>query len=105
MIKEIVEKKGFFHSLTFCRLWQLRKFITKDYKYKTPRGIFGENSEHKPSLAIATNGGVCPAYAGHTPKAFQIVQKYKFNFTNQVFGVLFFQRVQVPYERIENPNR
>ena len=48
---------------------------------------------------------VCPAYAGHTPKAFQIVQKYKFSFTNQVFGVLFFQRVQVPYERIENPNR
>ena len=51
------------------------------------------------------NGCVCPAYAGHTPKAFQIVQKYKFSFTNQVFGVLFFQRVQVPYERIENPNR
>ena len=48
---------------------------------------------------------VCPAYAGHTPKAFQIVQKYKFSFTNQVFGVLFFQRVQVPYERIETPNR
>ena len=41
---------------TFCRLWQLRKFKTKDYKYKTPHGIFGENSEHKPSLAIATNG-------------------------------------------------
>jgi len=37
-------------------LWQLRKFKTKDYKYKTPRGIFGENPEHKPSLAIATNG-------------------------------------------------
>ena len=48
---------------------------------------------------------VCPAYAGHTPKAFQKVQKYKFSFTNQVFGVLFFQRVQVPYERIETPNR
>src|SRR5690554_4875019 len=48
---------------------------------------------------------VCPAYAGHIPKAFQIVQKYKFSFMNQVFGVLFFQRVQVPYERIENPNR
>jgi len=23
----------------------LRKFITKDYKYKIPYGIFGENSE------------------------------------------------------------
>src|SRR5690606_39061625 len=41
-----------------------------------------------PLLAIPC---VCPAYAGHTPKAFQIVQKYKFSFTNQVFGVLFFQ--------------
>jgi len=57
------------------------------------------------SAPIAANGCVCPAYAGHTPKAFQIVQKYKFSFMNQVFGVLFFQRVQVPYERIENPNR
>ena len=57
------------------------------------------------SPAIEPNACVCPAYAGHTPKAFQIVQKYKFSFTNQVFGVLFFQRVQVPYERIENPNR
>ena len=56
-------------------------------------------------FAILPNGCVCPAYAGHTPKAFQIVQKYKFSFTNQVFGVLFFQRVQVPYERIETPNR
>ena len=55
--------------------------------------------------AILQNACVCPAYAGHTPKAFQIVQKYKFLFMNQVFGVLFFQRVQVPYERIENPNR
>jgi len=55
--------------------------------------------------AILPNCCVCPAYAGHTPKAFQIVQKYKFSFTNQVFGVLFFQRVQVPYERIETPNR
>ena len=55
--------------------------------------------------AILPNCCVCPAYAGHTPKAFQIVQKYKFLFMNQVFGVLFFQRVQVPYERIENPNR
>ena len=54
---------------------------------------------------LLPNCCVCPAYAGHTPKAFQIVQKYKFSFTNQVFGVLFFQRVQVPYERIENPNR
>ena len=44
------------YLLTCCRLWQLRKFITKVYKYKTPHGIFGENSEHKPSLAIATNG-------------------------------------------------
>jgi hypothetical protein len=26
-------------------LWQLRKFKTKDYKYKTPHGIFGENSK------------------------------------------------------------
>jgi hypothetical protein len=25
---------------------------------------------------------VCPAYAGHTPKAFQIVQKYKFRLQN-----------------------
>ena len=58
-----------------------------------------------PKLAIFLNRCVCPAYAGHTPKAFQIVQKYKFSFTNQVFGVLFFQRVQVPYERIETPNR
>src|SRR5690554_1759383 len=55
--------------------------------------------------AFLPNACVCPAYAGHTPKAFQIVQKYKFSFMNQVFGVLFFQRVQVPYERIENPNR
>ena len=55
--------------------------------------------------AILPNCCVCPAYAGHTPKAFQIVQKYKISFTNQVFGVLFFQRVQVPYERIETPNR
>lgn len=55
--------------------------------------------------AIEPNACVCPAYAGHTPKAFQIVQKYKFSFMNQVFGVLFFQRVQVPYERIETPNR
>src|SRR5690554_3949562 len=54
---------------------------------------------------LVPNRCVCPAYAGHTPKAFQIVQKYKFSFMNQVFGVLFFQRVQVPYERIENPNR
>ena len=58
-----------------------------------------------PKTAIEYMQGVCPAYAGHTPKAFQIVQKYKFLFMNQVFGVLFFQRVQVPYERIENPNR
>src|SRR5690554_1271532 len=57
------------------------------------------------SPPLAPNRCVCPAYAGHTPKAFQIVQKYKFSFMNQVFGVLFFQRVQVPYERIENPNR
>ena len=58
-----------------------------------------------PKTAIEYMPCVCPAYAGHTPKAFQIVQKYKFSFTNQVFGVLFFQRVEVPYERIENPNR
>ena len=58
-----------------------------------------------PKPAIFLNRCVCPAYAGHTPKAFQIVQKYKFLLMNQVFGVLFFQRVQVPYERIENPNR
>ena len=57
------------------------------------------------SPRLTQNPCVCPAYAGHTPKAFQIVQKYKISFTNQVFGVLFFQRVQVPYERIENPNR
>src|SRR5690606_17135015 len=44
------------------------------------------------SAPIATNGCVCPAYAGHTPKAFQIVQKYKFSFTNQVFGVCYFSR-------------
>jgi len=61
--------------------------------------------EFSTSAAILPNRCVCPAYAGHTPKAFQIVQKYKFSFMNQVFGVLFFQRVQVPYERIENPNR
>lgn len=63
------------------------------------------NFEFITDSAITQNGCVCPAYSGHTPKAFQIVQKYKFSFTNQVFGVLFFQRVQVPYERIENPNR
>src|SRR5690606_27794185 len=63
------------------------------------------NFQFLPYPAIEPNACVCPAYAGHTPKAFQIVQKYKFSFTNQVFGVLFFQRVQVPYERIENLNR
>jgi hypothetical protein len=36
---------------------------------------------------------VCPASAGHTPKAFQIVQKYKFGLQKLIFGVLFFQRV------------
>ena len=55
--------------------------------------------------AILFNCCVCPAYAGHTPKAFQIVQKYKFGLQKLIFGVLFFQRVQVPYERIETPNR
>ena len=55
--------------------------------------------------AILPNCCVCPAYAGHTPKAFQIVQKYKFGLQKLIFGVLFFQRVQVPYERIETPNR
>ena len=55
--------------------------------------------------AILPNCCVCPAYAGHPPKAFQIVQKYKFGLQKLIFGVLFFQRVQVPYERIETPNR
>ena len=67
--------------------------------------IWKPNVQFSTEPAILPNCCVCPAYAGHTPKAFQIVQKYKISFTNQVFGVLFFQRVQVPYERIENPNR
>src|SRR5690606_23945749 len=65
----------------------------------------GTAVEFSTEPAILPNCCVCPAYAGHTPKAFQIVQRYKFSFTNQFFGVLFFQRVQVPYDRIENPNR
>jgi hypothetical protein len=36
---------------------------------------------------------VCPASAGHTPKVFQIVQKYKFGLQKLILGVLFFQRV------------
>ncbi|WP_211223560.1 hypothetical protein, partial [Flavobacterium filum] len=36
---------------------------------------------------IAPNPCVCPASAGHTPKAFQIVQKYKFGLQKLIFGV------------------
>ena len=36
---------------------------------------------------------VCPAYAGHTPKAFQIVQKYKFfSFNEPKFSGCYFSR-------------
>ena len=80
-----------------------------DFQYKSSIELLllnlAEMFNRSTSAPLLANPCVCPAYAGHTPKAFQIVQKYKFNFTNQVFGVLFFQRVQVPYERIENPNR
>lgn len=70
------------------------------------KGAFAKSDDlHTRERGHSQTYCVCPAYAGHTPKAFQIVQKYKFSFTNQVFGVLFFQRVQVPYERIETPNR
>ena len=59
--------------------------------HKSPIGKLNLNGSTLPRMT--QNVCVCPAYAGHTPKAFQIVQKYKFSFTNQVFGVLFFQRV------------
>ena len=75
------------------------------YKYNKTFHSTADFPQENLKPAIFLNRCVCPAYAGHTPKAFQIVQKYKFSFTNQVFGVLFFQRVQVPYERIETPNR
>ena len=40
-----------------------------------------------PKVAIEANDCVCPAYAGHPPKAFQIVQKYKFGLQKLIFGV------------------
>ena len=85
--------------------------ITTNFKYmkKLIEKIKSKFSR-KPLLVIPAVSGSTPhpeeiLTSEHTPKAFQIVQKYKFLFMNQVFGVLFFQRVQVPYERIETPNR
>ena len=75
------------------------------YKYNKTFHSAADFPEENPEVAIEANRCVCPAYAGHPPKAFQIVQKYKFGLQKLIFGVLFFQRVQVPYERIENPNR
>jgi hypothetical protein len=51
------------------------------------------NAQFSTKTAILPNCCVCPASAGHTPKAFQIVQKYKFRLQKLTFGVLFFQRV------------
>lgn len=75
------------------------------YKYNKTFHSAADFPKENPEVAIEANRCVCPAYAGHTPKAFQIVQKYKFRLQKLIFGVLFFQRVQVPYERIENLNR
>ena len=67
--------------------------------------LFKKYEQHLVTLKSKFPSAVEIQYFEKQSKAFQIVQKYKFLFMNQVFGVLFFQRVQVPYERIENPNR
>ena len=49
-----------------------------DYFLSKIKFLARNKREFTTKFAILPNACVCPAYAGHTPKAFQIVQKYKF---------------------------
>ena len=62
---------------TFPRLASVANFGT-DYFLLKIKFLAKREREFTTKFAIAPNVCVCPAYAGHTPKAFQIVQKYKF---------------------------